>query len=344
MKSYNYYLLLLKDYLNGIGYKKGTRYFYESSLNKLFDYLVEKNKYDVREIIEKDIYHFANYMHYKKYGHDKKDYSKNTIGRIIGVICHFFRFLYRNEMLLYNPLEELDLCIKDVDRIRDIFTKEQINTFLDSIEIKTLLGERDRALFELLYSSGLRVGEIEGLYLNDVDLKERILIVRDGKGSKDRYVPFSTLAYTFLKLYIEHGRKYFLKNVSNDFKKHLFLTYNRNLTVQGIRGRFNVYIKKLELEKEVLTPHSIRHTTATHLLEAGADVRYVQELLGHENIETTVRYTHLNTESLKKIYKSHHPRENNYYDEVDNNYLAYLTELKKAIEIRWAYNKKYPLV
>ena len=209
--------------------------------------------------------------------------------------------------------------------------------FLDSVNIFNPAGQMDRNIFELMYSSGLRVSEIVNLNIGDVDLKERILAVRKGKGEKDRFVPFSEVADRFLKKYLSEARKNFLKKLNQEYEKIVFLNENGKLKTKYVRDRFNKYLEKLKMKKKGLTLHSIRHTTATHLLEAGADVRYVAELLGHEDIETTVKYTHLKIESLKRIYKSTHPRENKYYDEVDSEYLENINLLReKLIE-----NKKH---
>jgi len=322
MKTPEYYIKLFENYLIGLGYKASTIWFNVDSLKKLFCFLDKKKKNDVREIEEKDIYDFIEYMQNAE-SNRKKPYGKKTVGRMTGTAKHFFGYLFKNELILTNPLENIVLKTNDVEKKKEIFSKDGINTFLESVDTKLSEGLRDRTIFELMYSSGLRVSEIVNLTLNDVDLKSRILAVREAKGNKDRYVPFSVVAERFLEKYISSGRK---KN-----EKALFTGDNGKLKTKNVRDRFNRYLENIGMKREGLTLHSIRHTTATHLLEAGVDVRYVAELLGHDDIETTVRYTHMKMESLKRVYKSFHPRENKYYEEVDAEYLKNVSELKEKL-------------
>lgn len=232
--------------------------------------------------------------------------------------------------------------VKQIENKRAIFTQDEINNFLNSVSTETIIGERDRAFFELMYSSGLRVTEELNLNLTDIDLSQRLIFIQQGKGDKDRIVPFSEVALTFLKNYIDNGRKAFIgfvKGTNKEEQKALFLTSRGKLNVMTIRLYFRRQLEKLGIKRERLTIHSIRHSTATHLLEAGASIRYVQELLGHEDIETTARYTHLMMENLKKAYKSAHPRENKYYEEVTGEYLENLKKLKEELQT-FGYNDK----
>jgi site-specific recombinase XerD len=202
---------------------------------------------------------------------------------------------------------------------------------LDSLDINRRFGHRNRALFELLYSSGLRIGEALRLNLEDIELKERVLTVRGGKGGKDRVVPFSEAAAAFLRLYIEGERKYFTKFVKRE-ENPLYLTAKGRMSRDSAELYFQRALKQLGLLEPKRTLHSIRHSTATHLLESGADINQVAELLGHESLETTVSYTHLGMESIRRAYKTAHPRENNLYEEITDEYLAAVEELKKKFD------------
>ena len=331
MKIYLYYLKLYEEYLKGLGYKEGVIYSSRLTLKRLFEFLKTKKKYDVRDVTEKDIYDFAEYMMQQE-TKQKKLFSRFSVSRMIARIKNFYGYLLRNNIILLNPIEQLIFNSKDVKRKKEILSYEEISKFLESIDIDTPCTQRDRAIYELMYSSALRVSEIVNLNIGDVDLKERILAVRKGKGDKDRYVPFSEVADRFLKKYLSDARKHFLKKLNQECEKIVFLNEKGKLKTRYVRDRFNRYLEKLSMKKEGLTLHSIRHSTATHLLEAGVDVRYVAELLGHEDIETTVKYTHLKIESLKRIYKSMHPRENKYYDEIDDEYLENIELLKEKLK------------
>jgi site-specific recombinase XerD len=187
-----------------------------------------------------------------------------------------------------------------------------------------------------MYSSGLRINEVARLDAGDVDLSERTLLVREGKGSKDRFVPFSGVARDFLKLYLEEKG-----NARTAEDEAFFTGFHGRVKASWIREEFEKRINALGMKRENLTPHSIRHSCATHLLEAGADVRYVQELLGHEYIQTTVKYTHLMIESLKRVYKTFHPRENQYFEEIDREYLTQIGKLKEEIVRKREAKKRY---
>jgi site-specific recombinase XerD len=225
-----------------------------------------------------------------------------------------------NEKITRDPFSDFDLREKNPENKKGVFSVSEMNTFLDSI-----IDIKDRSIFELLYSSGLRISEICNLDVSDVDLKERILQVRNGKNSKDRVIPFSENSSFFLNTY--------LKQRENSRSKALFISkQKKRFTVHYIRHKFKIYLKESGIEKKNRTVHTIRHSIATHLLESGADVRFVQELLGHESIETTTKYTHLKIESLKRVYKMHHPRENKFYEEITKDYLNNIELLKEKIK------------
>ena len=331
MKEIIHYIKLFSEYLNGLGYAKNTIQSYKRSIKYLNDYAVK----DVREISKDDVTEFIKSF-YAKETRQKKVFKHQSICAIVSQIRHYFKYLYRNEIILINPVEDLILK-KGIEKRKEIFTESEINNFLDGID-----NEKYRAIFELMYSSGLRISDVTKLNLSDIDLKARVLTVRESKGSKDRYVPFSEVAERFLQKYIQDERKSNLKYVKGEDRKSLFLAMNARIKDTTIRHKFKMLLEKSGITRKGLTVHSIRHSTATHLLEAGADVRYVQELLGHESIQTTVGYTHLMIENLKRIYRSKHPRENEYYEEVTPEYLQELDKLLEEIEVREEKNRRYP--
>lgn len=351
MKSFEHHLLLFENYLKGIGYRKGTIQSSLFSVRLFVQFARKRGKESVHDITEADIKDFIE-NEKTALTRFKKPPKTGSLTRRISCIRHFFRFLYRNEYILSNPMENFPGGIKGIQARKEIFTREEINKFLDSIDVDAPNGLRSRAIFELIYSSGLRVSEAVNLDLTDIDLAERILTVRMGKGSKDRFVPFSDVAALFLKKYIETERKDLVRYSNFKDDKALFLTAYGRISYALIRITFRKILKNIGIKRPAndatsctsgnLTVHSIRHSTATHLLEAGADVRYVQELLGHECIETTVRYTHLMMENLKKAYKSAHPRENKYFEEIDTEYLENIEKLVEEVKKRRITNERYP--
>lgn len=332
MKDISSYILHYTTYLKGLGYAENTIKQHGCSVRAFNEYLeTGRHSQDIREVTGEDIYAFVKWAKQKEIK-PGRFYTLNTVNQMVCKLRGFFHYLYSNDKLLTNPCEDIQINLKDSTKRKKIFTVEQINNFLDSIEIDTLYGLRDRALFELLYSSGMRVGEASKLELGDIDLRNRQLVIRCAKGGKDRYVPFSEPAARFLQAYVNKARKKLLKSFGRKTSKYLFpANYCERLKEARIRERFMKKLEELNMKKKGLTVHSIRHSTATHLLEAGANVRYVQELLGHKDIETTVKYTHLKIESLKRIYKSFHPRENQSFQEIDSEYLAHLEQMKQNI-------------
>ena len=332
MKSYSYYLKFYNNYQKGIGNSPKTISESNRTVTKFFGYLRDNGKNQMPEVTSGDLADFIELIRGQK-THYGRPYSVSMTMAMVGYIRRFYLFLYRFEYILTNPFEEFNFELKGERPKREIFSKEEINQFLDAIDISSPAGIRDRAMFELMYSSGLRRREIVNLEMADVDFVKRILFVRKGKGDKDRYVPFSESADVFLVKYIERVRSK-IKSIQGKNIPAFFLTEKGKISSNYVWFRFQKILKKCNLVHRRLTPHSIRHATATHLLEAGAGIRYVQELLGHESLNTTMIYTHMMLDNLKRVYKSYHPRENKYYIEIDDNYLEDISVLKTELERR----------
>jgi len=333
-------LFLFKKYLLASGLKEKTVNAYLVAVKNFAEFVRKYGKISVQEIGEVELVNYTEYL-FSKRSRLNKPYNPATIKTKLEKIKTFFGFLYRNDYLLINPLESFKADIKIIKSRKIIFSQKEIDKFLDSIDLKELHGFRNRTIFELMYSSGLRISEVVNLNVNDINLSERILFVANGKGGKDRLVPFSKVAARFLNKYILKERTRFLTYADFENLHALFLNYNGRLTHQTIRYAFARILEKCKLENKGLTPHSIRHSTATHLLEAGANIRYIQELLGHADIGSTEVYTHLIMDKVKRAYKSYHPRENEYFLEVDTKYRQDLDELKEEIIARRKVNKKY---
>ena len=199
---------------------------------------------------------------------------------------------------------------------RQAFSDEEMATILEKMDVSTIIGLRDRALFELIYSSGLRVSEAANILIRDINLQRREMIVR-GKFARDRLVPFSKIAKYYLIMYLRE--RMFNKN-DPVFCGAYGAASRRALQPGSVGRRFTDLLKRYEMKRKELSAHSIRHASASQLLENGAGIRYVQELLGHRNIETTAQYTHVQGNSLAKIYRKYHPQEHDLFDAVDDIY------------------------
>jgi site-specific recombinase XerD len=235
-----------------------------------------------------------------------------TVNNRFHSVCLCFSLLCRAGVIQENPARNLRLSLPEPKGIRRRpLTREEINTFLESIHTGSACGLRDRTLFELMYSSGLRGLEAARLKVGDISFESREMTVR-GKGDRDRRAPFSVLARDFLLLWL--GER------ARDGEEWVFPGRRGHIARYTISSRFRDLLRRFDMDRKEICVHSIRHSTATHLLENGASVRHVQELLGHRSIETTVRYTHLETDGLAKIYRRHHPREHDLFEAVDEEY------------------------
>jgi integrase/recombinase XerD len=217
----------------------------------------------------------------------------------------WFRFLENEEYIFLNPMRNFEITFKGKELPKDILTENEVEELLKAPDISTPVGIRDRSMLELLYGSGIRAGELTKLRMQDLDLEHCFLFIT-GKGRKDRIVPITKIARKFLKKYLEKARPFFL--LKNPDERAVFLTSSvRPFNVNGVGTVIRKYRKKAEIKKPV-SPHTLRHTCASHLIARGAGVRYVQELLGHSQITTTQIYTHVMPVDLQKVYQETHPR------------------------------------
>ncbi len=226
-----------------------------------------------------------------------------SVNRKISSIKAFYRFLLFTNKIETNPSGDLEL-MKVGRKLPVILSITEVTAIIESAEIKTPLGLRDRACLEILYGAGLRISELLGMKLTDLDMENRLLKVI-GKGNKQRIVPIGGKAIRAIEDYLSNGRPLLMRDRSMSF---LVLNVRGNkLSRMGFLKILRKYRINAGIKKRV-TPHMFRHSFATHLLEAGADLRVVQELLGHADISTTQIYTHIDREYLKEVYREHHPR------------------------------------
>lgn len=230
-----------------------------------------------------------------------RNYSKRTIARKLASLRSFFKFLYREGYIKTNPISAISTpkLDKKLPRFLDV---EKMVKLVQAPDERTVAGLRDRAILETLYSAGVRVSELVGLDVDDIDFISGVAKVL-GKGSKERLVPIGEPALAALRSYIGKRSEWALKD-----KTAVFLNrFGRRLTDRSVRRIVDKYIRALSFAEKI-SPHSLRHSFATHLLDRGADLRSVQELLGHMNLSTTQIYTHVTTERMKAVYDKAHPR------------------------------------
>ncbi len=237
----------------------------------------------------------------------QKDQNKanSSISRMISSLRKFYQWLARNDLQKLNPMIEIDAPKKE-RRLPLALSVEEVNKLLAQPDTKRKLGLRDRALLETLYATGLRVSELINLKMEDIHADLKLIKVL-GKGAKERLVPISDLALGWLKKYVEQVRTSLLlkRGAASDY---LFLnSRGHKLTRQAVWQMIKRYCRMAGIKKDV-TPHTLRHTFATHLLENGADLRVVQEILGHADISTTQIYTNLSQKHILAVYRKAHPR------------------------------------
>lgn len=238
---------------------------------------------------------FMNHLYQQKF-------NRASIARKLACLRSFFRFLCRQNYITQNFAKAVK-SPRLPKKLPGVLQVHEINSFLDFEFEDTTEGERDRAIFELLYATGMRVSEIAGLKLRDLDPESGVMRIT-GKGKKERTVFFGSKAALAVRNYL--NRRHEL--VDREDSEWIFLNSRGNrLSETRIRQILNQYLLKLAMQKRV-SPHSFRHSFATHLLNAGADLRWIQELLGHSSLSTTQKYTHLNVDQLLKTYSRAHPR------------------------------------
>lgn len=239
----------------------------------------------------------------------KFNYSKTTLSRKIASIRTFYRYMYRERLIEANPANSVH-SPKRNKSLPKFLSNTEIEQILNNIKIDTPAGYRNRVILELLYATGMRVSELSNLNFGNLNLEENEITVL-GKGSKERIVLVSNRAKEFLEKYIKTVRFMIPEekcDLSENEDSPLFINKTGyRLQTQSVRAALNDIVKKIELPKKV-TPHVFRHSFATKLLENGADLRVVQELLGHASISNTQIYTHVSTERLKAVYDNTHPR------------------------------------
>jgi len=266
---------------------------------ELFDsFLSTENITKIEDVDYQNIRTFLAYLY-------DRELSRKSVSRIISCLRSFYKFLEREEVIEHNPFIHIHLP-KQEKNIPSFFYEDELEKMFTVSDLTTALGQRDQAILEILYASGMRVSECVSLTLQQIDYHMGVINVI-GKGRKERFIPIGEYAQEALKTYIDDGRKALLKK-SHEMTNIVFLNARGiAITDQGIRYILDQIVKRAALTVDI-PPHKLRHTFATHLLNEGADLRTVQELLGHENLSSTQVYTHVTKDRLRHVYKNTHPR------------------------------------
>ena len=270
---------------------------YASDIKKFFSYLEEVKISDLSEVTVETI---SDYFQKQR----QVGLRSASTGRYNSSMKGFFTYLFKNEYIKENPTSFLP-SVKIQRDLPVVLSFSEVESILEVPDVKEVLGLRDRAMLELMYSSGLRVSELLKLKLSDLFFSDEVIRVF-GKGSKQRIVPVGSSAVEWINKYLLTSRPYLVKKAVSE--NIIFLNKRgKGLSRMGLWKILSKYVREAGITKEV-HPHTFRHSFATHLLEGGADLRAVQEMLGHADISTTQIYTHIDREYVKQMHKDFHPK------------------------------------
>ena len=277
------------------GLSKNTIQSYESDIYQLYQWNISKNKKRITEIKKIDTSLYISYLF-------SQNLKSTSVNRKISSLKTFFNFLLKKKLIDVNPFADQIMPKKPISLPKSI-SEDDVVKLLDAPKPDSLIGLRDKAMLELLYASGVRISELVNIKFSDLDLERNIIKVF-GKGSKERLVPFGEDAAQCISAYIDERKKN--KDIASI--KYIFLN-NRGSKISrhAFWHRLKEYCLEIGLKRDI-SPHTLRHAFATHLLNRGADLRSVQVLLGHSDLSTTQIYTHIAKQRLSELVKKHHPR------------------------------------
>lgn len=294
----------------------------EQMIRVFLNFLKVKSITEIKKITLETLEEYKGYLNHCQ-NRKGKPFTISTVLTRLLAVKSFLKFLYKKN-IIWRDITESWQMPKDKKALPSgIMTLKEIRLVLKQPKIRTVLGYRDRTILEILYSTGIRAGELTRLKVADVDLEKKLLRITLGKGNKGRVVPLNTPTCKFLARYLKKIRPKFQdkpRTSGNNWEKRaktgegiLFLTvYNGAFTQGGLTVIMKKYLKLAGITKKIQPCHGFRHSVATHLLEDGMDIRYVQAFLGHETIQTTQVYTHVEKQKLREMLKKYHPRERNH--------------------------------
>ncbi|RQD76245.1 MAG: site-specific tyrosine recombinase XerD [Candidatus Syntrophonatronum acetioxidans] len=278
------------------GLAQNTLESYGRDLKNFTSYLTNNGCNDMLNICRNDIVSYLLSL-------QEKGRASSTISRNLASIRSFFHFLIQEQVVGHDPSSSLD-SPKQEKKLPETLTVKEVDLLLSQPDTSEVTGIRDKSMLEVLYATGIRVSEIISLNTIDLNIENGYIRCR-GKGNKERIIPLGKIAIKNTRYYLENSRH---KLVKNDSIEALYVNHHGNrLTRQGFWKIIKKYAKQANISRKI-TPHTLRHSFATHLLENGADLRSVQEMLGHADISTTQIYTHITRKKLKGVYEKAHPR------------------------------------
>ncbi len=293
LEQFRAYILVEKNF---------SQYTAKAYASDVMSFLIWLEETNVSSVDYNKIREYLRFIH-------KYNYKKTTIARKISALRTFYKYLYRERVVEANPVSSIT-APKREKKLPKFLDKDEIEQILNNVNIENPAGFRNRAILELLWATGMRISELSGLNFGDLNLEHNEIKVF-GKGSKERIVLISERAKSYLQRYIEHARRLVAKDFPpppQDEDSPVFINNTGyRLNPKTIRNVINSIVDKISLPKKV-TPHMFRHSFATYLIENGADLRVVQELLGHASISNTQIYTHISTKHLTDTYNKAHPR------------------------------------
>lgn len=284
-------------------YLKNERKYPENTITSYLNDLYNYKQYIHEKLLNYKIINKDEIREYLKYL-DKEKKSKSSISRELSALRNFYTFLLHNNIVDNNPFKNIKNPKKD-KKLPNFLQTDELQNIFDSIDMSNPLGIRNRLIIELLYATGIRVSELTSLKLNDIDIHNKEIRIT-GKGNKERIVYFGDYAKKYLSLYIDEARYELLNGNTSNYL--LINNKGSELTSRGVELIVNEVVKKAAL-KHNISPHVLRHTFATDMLNNGADLKSVQELLGHESLSTTQIYTHITNERLRSVYLHTFPRQ-----------------------------------
>lgn len=291
----------LKEYLASLKIEKNlsenTISSYQSDLTSFLNFISHSGIDDLSLI---KATHIASFFKLLK----DAGLNETSAARYFSSLKGFFKYLYKNEYIKSNPVERISPP-KISRKLPEVLNVREINAILEQPDVKDTIGLRDKAILELFYACGTRISELINIKVNDLFLSEEVIRVF-GKGSKERLIPVGSSAIKWIIEYLKRSRPLLAKNTKSE--NYLFLNQRgTKFSRMGIWKIVRQYVKQAGIEKNV-HPHTFRHSFATHLIEGGADLRAVQEMLGHSDISTTQIYTHIDRDYIKLVHKKFHPR------------------------------------
>ncbi len=306
----NEYITKYLDYLNQKGYSQKTVDEYIRHIKYFINLF--KDKTHPKDIQKEDIYTFQKHLYDYKTRNDTS-LTLSTQAKRLRAIKGWFSFLQKRDYILFDPTTSIELPKEEKGLPRAILTKQETRRLLNTPDTRTLIGLRDKAILELLYSTGIRLNELLNIKLVDLELDQGLLKVK-GKFKKERIVPVGSIARRHLTIYIDKVRPRLQRD-----KRYtaVFLSIRgRPMEKTVINASVRRYVQRAGIRKRHINCHALRHSCATHMLEEGADIRYIQELLGHKSLETTQIYTKVAIKGLRKAHKRYHPREKDHKREI----------------------------